>query len=414
MDFRAIRFKGFDALDAGVQTKLGALFGEDDPAAAWQQLTANHDDQAALSLALAAAFARVTVFAGARQLPAFEMIEQYHLLAGDRLYVRLNTALFDAWKPEGEFVIARADGGTEEGRVRFNRGQFGASLHHGFDIQGVTALNRIPRIQWNYRNCDSLADIDIDGFSPWDTFRHFTFANSDPRQWYDRFQEKFGNAGFDVERVGNVPELRVEDTSTCPQRERWLTADEQAGALAVVNRVAGTLAAANDMRPVIDRAAPSLLPALRDSEQSPLGAEVAERPLANSRDADLLGYYAARINVERLTRSVREPLPDAIAPMRVGERADVAITTVNQLREMRQTLENEEQRQRTRMIDAAIPATVAPPLSARAWLSVAEAAAFGYRAGTRFVAAETGELQILLAPGDRGYELLFAVPRTKY
>ena len=215
MDFRAIRFKGFDALDARVQAKLGALFGDGDHVAAWQQMTADHNDQAAGSLAIAAALARVMVFADARQLPAFEMIEQYHLLAGDRLYARLNTALFDAWRAAGKFAISLADGGTEEGRVRFNRGQIGASLHHGFDIQGVTALNRIPRIQWNYRNCDSLADIDIDGFSPWDTFRHFTYANSDPRQWYDRFQQKFGNAGFEVERVGHVPELRVEDTSTC-------------------------------------------------------------------------------------------------------------------------------------------------------------------------------------------------------
>jgi hypothetical protein len=55
-----------------------------------------------------------------------------------------------------------------------------------------------------------------------------------------------------------------------------------------------------------------------------------------------------------------------------------------------------------------------PPLSTRAWLSVADAPMFGYPSGTRFVAAETADLQLLLAPGAGGYELLFAVPRTKY
>ena len=184
----------------------------------------------------------------------------------------------------------------------------------------------------------------------------------------------------------------------------------------MVNRIADTLAAADDVRAVIDRAAPSVLPALRDSEQSPLASEVAERPLADSSDADLLGYYAARVNVERLTRGspLRQPLPDAIVPMRVGERPDTAITTVDQLRVMRQTLEGEEQRQRARMADAALPAVVAPPLSARAWLSITDTPAFGYPAGTRLVAAETGDLQMLLAPRAGGYALLFAVPRTKY
>ena len=419
MDFRATRFKGFDALDPRLQTRLHALFGEDDSVIAWNQLTNDHDDQAANVLAVTAALVRVTVVAGDRHLPAFELIELFHLLTGDRLYSRLNGTLFDAWKRTGRFAIARADGEREEGRVTFNRGQLGASLHRGFDIQGVTALNRIPRIQWNYRNCDSLADIDIDGFSPWDVAHHLTYANSDPRQWYDRFQAKFGNAGFEVDRVGNVPELKIEDTSSCPRPERQLTPQEQAAALATVSRIAQTLAAADDFRDVIERAVPTVMPALRDAEQSPLASEVGAGVLAEATDSDLLGYYAARVNVDRLMRisPFRErPRAEATVPLSANDLTGRTVTTVDELKAVREALESEEGRQRARVraTDRSLVEAIAPPLSAHAWLSTTDTPAFGYPPGTRFVAAETADLQLLLAPGPRGYELVFAVPRTKY
>jgi hypothetical protein len=182
MDYAARNFVEFAALDDRVRTRLHDYFGvdsEDAAATKWLSFTAAHDDQAADVLAVARALSRVVIRPATDAITALELIDRFHLLAGDRLYARLSRPLFEAWKANASFQIELAGGGLEEGKVNFNHGQVGASLHDGFDIQGVTALNRIPRIQWNYRFCDALADIDLDGYSPWDLIRHPTYANSD-------------------------------------------------------------------------------------------------------------------------------------------------------------------------------------------------------------------------------------------
>ncbi len=127
----------------------------------------------------------------------------------------------------GQFAITRADASSESGNVRFNRGGFGGSLHEGFDIQGFTSNGDIPRIQWNYRHCDGLADIDIDGYAPWDVFRHLSYANSDARQWYANYVSKFGHPHFTAVRVGGVEPDEVKTSSQCPLPGDRLSVDER-------------------------------------------------------------------------------------------------------------------------------------------------------------------------------------------
>jgi hypothetical protein len=421
MDYRAVGFLEFGALDVRLRTKLMDYFGaatEGDAAVQWTDLTRDHDDQAADLLALAAALDRVAISAAGENLSALDLVERFHLLTGDRLYGRLDAARFEAWRANPVFVIALAGGSIESGTVDFNHGQFGASLHDGFDIQGVTALNRIPRIQWNYRFCDSLADIDIDGYSPWDVFRHPTYANSDPRQWHDRFTDKFGAAGYQVEKVGNVPALKVRDTSMCPALHGHLASGEQANALALVSRVIATLDAGDDIRPAVQAAAVTVAAALRDEHQSPLLPNVTADALVNSTEDDLLGYYTARVNVERRSRLsslTAVPGVEATAPPSARRTLEAVIANPADLRAMRQLLEEDDARQRAQRttLDARPEPRLRSVVGTRAWLSTDDRAAFGYPAGTRFVAAETVDLQMLLAPGSRGYELLFAIPRTK-
>jgi hypothetical protein len=422
MDYAARNFVEFAALDDRVRTRLHDYFGvdsEDAAATKWLSFTAAHDDQAADVLAVARALSRVVIRPATDAITALELIDRFHLLAGDRLYARLSRPLFEAWKANASFQIELAGGGLEEGKVNFNHGQVGASLHDGFDIQGVTALNRIPRIQWNYRFCDALADIDLDGYSPWDLIRHPTYANSDPRQWNDKLVGKFGPPGYEVAKVGNVPALTVKDTSTCPRPEGRLTASEQAAALSTVSGVMSALETPDGFRGVVRAAAPTLAVALRDPEQSPLLAEVEADVLAGSSDDDLLGYYAARVNVERLTRTssfVERPSAASRASSDAFRALERPISNRDELRRMRSVLEAEEEEQRLRAgaLDARLLSNVAAAFGARAWLSTDNAGAFGYPRGTRFVAAETSDLQMLLAPRADGYDLLFAVARTKY
>ena len=413
LDYRAINFLPFADLDPRVRSRLITYFQvatDGDAATRWLALTTAHDDQAADLLALAAALSCVDIRANGQDVSAFDLVDRLHLLAGDRLYGRLSKPLFEDWKTKGIYRIRLANGRSEEGRVRFNHGQLGASLHEGFDIQGVTALNRIPRLQWNYRFCDSLADIDVDGYSPWDFIHHPTYANSDPRQWDDRFRLKFGNPGYDVEKVGNVPVLKVRDTSTCPSTEHRLSSDEQAAALATASRVSAALDTGDGFRDVVQAHTATLTVALRDVEQSPLVPEIDPDVLVNSSDDDLIGYYTTRVITERLLR-ISPAVAETPFPLAASQSV---IATPADLSEARARLEAEEFRQRVRVdaLDTRPPSTAA--VSLKAWLSTDDRSAFGYPAGTRFVAAETGDLQMLLGPRRGGYDLLFAVPRTKY
>jgi hypothetical protein len=420
MEFRAIAFKEFAVLPERFRALLVEYFGvpgEPEAAEQWLALTRSHDDWAAALLSVAGALSRVSIRTGSQDISGLDLVEHLHLLAGDRLYVHLSRSAFDGWRPVGQFQIRLANGASESGRVQFNRGQLGASLHRGFDIQGVTALNRIPRIQWNYRLCDGLADIDLDGFSPWDPGRHLTYANSDPRQWLDRYKQKFGDAGYSVESAGNVPELRLEDESVCPNSGRRLSGNEQAEALAEVTSALALLAATNDFRAVVEASRARLEPALRDAQSSPLEPEVDVNVRLDATSDDLLGYYAARMDVERLARAV-QPVPDVrgLALTAVAADRTAAVSTTAELAASRRALEEQVavMRVHARALDRPARLDAMPVARARAWLSIDDESAFGYPAQTRFVAAETHELQFLFAPAATGYELLFAVPRTKF
>jgi hypothetical protein len=421
MDYRATAFSEFPALSDRVRALLGRYFettNEADGAEKWRTLTARHDDWAAALLSVAAALSRVNTRVDGQAITGLDLVEELHLLAGDRLYARLAQASFQKWRATAQFEIRLANGTIESGRVQFNRGQLGASLHRGFDIQGVTALNRLPRIQWSVRLCDGLADVDLDGFSPWDPVRHFTYANSDPRQWYDDYKKKYGEAGFAVERVGNVPELRIEDESVCPTAGMRMTSAEQGETLAAVNDVTELLASTNDFRTIVEMSRLSLEPVLRDVDLSPLASEVEVNARRDSTSDDLLGYYAARIDVERLTRGSLAVAGTSPMVRRAAaiERAVTTVTTPGELRAARSLLETEAEthRQRARAIARSVTQDATTTVRARAWLSVDSEPAFGYPADTRFVAAETNELQFLFAPAANHYELLFAVPRTKF
>jgi hypothetical protein len=423
MDYRAITFAEFPVLTDRLRALFTAYLSaadESEAAGKWRELTVDHDDQAAALLAIAAALSRIAIRANGAETTAFGLIDWLHLLAGDRLYASMARAAFDDWRSHGQFDINLANGEAESGTVHFNHGQLGASLHEGFDLQGVTAVNRIPRVQWNYRLCDGLADIDLDGFSPWNFVNHLTYANSDPRQWYSRYVEKFGDPGFAVERVGNVPELRVEDSSVCSRSRARLNAAEQTAALAAASRVAQVLADSNDFRGVVEGLPRERLESvLRDTDRSPLASEVSADVLDQAAADDLIGYYAARVDVERLTQALPSEMRrslDAVLPASIVRTRDPAVSSTAELAEARRNLERlaDEHRQRAGSLDQRLATQAAPPARARAWLSGDTRSVFGYRTGTRFVAAETSELQLLLAPAAGGYNLLYAVPRTKH
>jgi hypothetical protein len=427
MDYRALQFREFSALPERVRNLLTPYFGasaESDAADRWQTLTTDHDDQAAACLSVLSALARVHIRAGANEVVAIDLIQEVHLLGGDRLYARLTSPAFDAWRSSGgHFRIQLANGEIETGQVRFNHGGFGGSLHSGFDIQGITSNTQIPRLQWNYRLCDGLADIDLDGYAPANFLQHLTYANSDPRQWHEKYVKKFGDAGYAVQKVGNVPELKVEDQSTCPRADARLRPDEQANALETVTRLSRALAETDDFRLATDAVGGTRVDTvLRDVALSPLVPEVSADALLDAPDEDLVGYYAARVDVERLVRTRRlSPVAatgavDAAMPRTARTDQQSSITSAAQLSAARRVLENvaDTARQQPASSDQSRSLDVAtPPSPIRAWLSTDDNVAYGFPAGTRFVAAETADLQLLLAPRAGGYDVLLAVPRSK-
>ena len=138
------------------------------------------------------------------------------------------------------------------------------------------------------------------------------FANSDPRQWLDRYIGKFGNPGFAVENVGNVPELRVEDNSACPSSDSQITNDETAAARDLALRFARRLAEERAFDPLADEFfVPDLTNrVLRNGTASPLAPEVAPAVLDEANADDLAGYFFARNTLTYLGGST--PVAEAI------------------------------------------------------------------------------------------------------
>jgi hypothetical protein len=424
MNYQATNFLTAGDLPDRVRSLLDDYFDRS-PAGtpkSWTDLTTGHDDQAAAVLALLRSLSRVTAVLEGRTAGGLEMVAGLQLLAGDRVYARLDRDLFLNWRAAGgKFTIALEGDRTETGKVRFNRGGFGGSLHEGFDIQGVTSNSKVPRLQWNYRFCDSLADIDLDGYRPFDFIHHLTYANSDSRQWYDKYQEKFGNAGFDVEKVGNVPELKVRNTSECPAPEARLTGEEAAAARDLTLRFGRRISADRGFEPAltnffVDDFANRVL---RDEWASPLEPDVARAAIRDSTADDLEGYYLARNTLFYQERSAAVlesagPILDRLRAELVWPGENDVIETSDELAAERARLESAVHRVAAESIaadEAGEPTPVrgdTPPI--RTWLSVSDTEAFGFAPGTRFVVANLPYIQLLMVRERDEFRVLSVVP----
>lgn len=126
------------------------------------------------------------------------LIDHINRVEGDRLKVKINSEIFNVWREAGaKYEIYRANGKIERGHFRFNHGDLGGSLHHGYDIQGYSSAMKVPRVQINYRFNDDEGDMDLDGFQPWlggiiPNFHHLSWNNSDVRCWISEYESKFG------------------------------------------------------------------------------------------------------------------------------------------------------------------------------------------------------------------------------
>jgi hypothetical protein len=172
----------------------------------YEEWIQQHDDHAAAFLTLTTALSRTTLTlqTGAK-IPATEMILRINQFFGDRFYAAVQPEIFESWiQAKSPFYLLRIDKKSESGDINFHNGtSWGGSLHSGFDIQGFTSITKVPRIQINYRYDDAVADIDLDGYTPFlmdmiPNPKHITYRNSDARQWYSSFVKKFGDPGFKV------------------------------------------------------------------------------------------------------------------------------------------------------------------------------------------------------------------------
>jgi hypothetical protein len=325
MDYVATEFLPLSDLPTRTADLIRAHLSSD---AAWEQLAAQHNDRAAALLAVCGALSRTLLkLDDGRSIGGLELVSEINLLAGDRAYLLLDRGAFDSWRDgEGQFAITRADGSVESGKVGFNRGGTGGSLHEGFDIQGITGNRDVPRIQWNYRHCDGLADIDVDGYAPWDIFHHLTYANSDVRQWYAKYVSKFGQAPFKVKKVGGVEPDEVKMTRQCPLPHDQLTDDERARAVEQARVFSSLLESSGDFRAAVDGAADRRLfvDVLRSPRMSPLIGIVAPALLEQAPPEALRDYYLARANVQLSQIDASEGLRQAMRSRR-DSTADAAL-----------------------------------------------------------------------------------------
>lgn len=302
MDFVASEFVALDELHSSIADRLRRFLGTGNPDQAWADLALAHNDRAAALLAVCHALSRIDLHkGGGASISALEMTTDVRQLAGDRTYFVLDTSEFDAWRAaSAKFTIRLADGTTETGQVRFNQGGFGGSLHEGFSVQGFTSTLKVPRIQWNYRNCDSFADIDIDRFRPLDAIRHLSYANSDPRQWWDDYVAKFGNPGFRVRRVGGVEPDEVALASQCPLDRDRLSVDERARALEIASQFEAQMRQSGDFREAVEMSTDRETTAawLASPELSPLQGVVARSVLVEASPDELRAYYLSRAAVQ--------------------------------------------------------------------------------------------------------------------
>ena len=431
MDYVATEVLPLSDLPAGTADLIRAHLGAGSDAA-WEQLATQHDDRAAALLAVCGALSRILLsLDDGRSIGGLEMVSEINLLAGDRAYVLLDRGTFGSWRNGGgQFAITRADGSVESGNVGFNRGGMGGSLHEGFDIQGITGNRDVPRIQWNYRHCDGLADIDVDGYAPWDIFHHLTYANSDVRQWYAKYVSKFGQAPFKVKKVGGVEPDEVKATSQCPLPHDRLKDDERARALDQALAFSARLESSGDFRAAVDGAADRRLfvDLLRSPQASPLIGIVAPTVLEQAPAEVLRDYYLARANVQLSQILASEGLRQAMRSRRdstadpgfgaLAEAVDLSasslaesIESLDQLARARRSLKEDEQAGATLRREAARFRT-APASAERepaVWLTSDPSARADPRL-LRAVAVELPNVRLILVPDGADFRVASAVP----
>jgi hypothetical protein len=171
----------------------------------WHQ---SYDGKAATFMAITHTLS-VTTFhlAHGQDIRAIDVVKDLKKTLGDRLIVTLNKVVFDQWQAAGgNYTFHLANGKTETGKIQINPGGgAGGSLHQGYDRQGYTSTTKVPRMQINYRDNDSEADIDLDGYQPFKLGfipnpNHLTWENSDVRYWFRSYVKKFGDPGFEVSK----------------------------------------------------------------------------------------------------------------------------------------------------------------------------------------------------------------------
>jgi hypothetical protein len=428
MDYVAIEVLPLSALPLKTSDLIRVHFGSAADAA-WGTLATGHDDRAAAVLAICGALSRTVLDLGGQSQSALAMITEIVELSGDRLYARLDRAAFGAWRNGGgRFAITRADGSVESGSVGFNRGGMGGSLHEGFDIQGITGNRDVPRIQWNYRHCDGLADIDVDGYAPWDIFNHLTYANSDPRQWYTKYVSKFGQVSFKVNRVGGVEPDVVRTTSQCALPQDRLSDTERRQAVARARAFSERLETTGDFRVAVDEFSdPQVFrDTLRSPRTSPLGGIVAASVLEEAPPETLYDYYLARSAVQlgqidigdglrAAMRTGPDRVPDATLAVFSAALNDSAnslaepVETIDDLTRALGTLQSDEQRTsrlRSEMARVAPARRRAAPQDPPVWLTTDP----GAPGLARAVAAELPTVRLILVPAGADFGVASAVP----
>lgn len=198
--FHSIGFPAWESLPLQHQKLLVPYLN--DLGISYLEWITDHDDHATSFFSVMQAHNLTELIIGNKGVVSASLIESIQEIHGDRMLVKMNRALFGAWKNAGgRFNLHRADGAIEEGKVNFNGGDSGGSLHCGYTHQGYTSVRKVPRLQWNYNEQTGVTDLDIDGYAPWvggflPNPKHLTWENSDVRYWYSSFQKKFGYAGF--------------------------------------------------------------------------------------------------------------------------------------------------------------------------------------------------------------------------
>jgi hypothetical protein len=204
--YEAVGFEAWSALTERQHTWLAPYLATE--AAEWPSWSDQNDDRAAEFLAMTHALDRLTlILDDGRQVPASDLIEGILDIQGDRLKVKIDPAIRDAWKAAGgKFTVAVADGRTQNGSMDFaDHTVLGAGeLISGYDYQwfsGTVSWNS-PRFHFNFRLSDQSADMHLDvavwlwGFIP--NPMHMTYSGADTRQFYGDYVGRYGAPGFQV------------------------------------------------------------------------------------------------------------------------------------------------------------------------------------------------------------------------